>query len=126
MRSPSKSAPYIIISNAAPVAPSAIYVPDLPATAQNAYLAKSYALEVPSALRAAGSVQVANMSTRAEVSVDQPELLQDLGGGEAIIRMGYRYSLTGADLGLQYYPKLTLRVEGSCTTEYGWLVAEGD
>ncbi len=115
-------APYIIIDNAAPVNPAAIYVPS-DNSQENAYLAKAYALEVPSALRAAGSVQVANASTRAKVSVDQPEVLQDLGGGEAIIRIGYQYEVTGADFGLQHYPDLILYVKGACTTEYGWWVA---
>jgi len=36
------------------------------------------------------------------------------------MRIGYAYNITGLDLGLQNHPELTLNVEGSCTTEYGW------
>jgi len=54
------------------------------------------------------------------VMVGQPEILQDLGDGEVIMRIGYRYNVTGLDMDLQKYPDLMLNVEGSCMTEYSW------
>ena len=38
-------------------------------------------------------------------------------------RIGYAYNITGAEFGLQHAPDLRLKVEGSCVTEYSWLVA---
>jgi hypothetical protein len=126
---PIKVAPYIIIDHAAPVSSAAVYVPSLSTSnsainAVQVNLVQANALEVPSALRAVGSVQVANSTGRAQVSIDPPLTIQDLGDGEAIIRVGYRYNITGVDFGLQHYPTLNLNVEGSCQTDYSWLIAE--
>ncbi|KIX96218.1 uncharacterized protein Z520_07996 [Fonsecaea multimorphosa CBS 102226] len=121
---PIKVAPYIIIDNAAPVAASAIYVPALSVTQDAKNGVQINALEAPSAFRAAGSVLVANSTGRTHVSIDPPETIQDLGDGEAIIRVGYTYNITGVDFGLQYYPDLVLSVQGSCQTDYSWLLAE--
>jgi hypothetical protein len=115
---PIKVAPLIILSNAAPVNPSAIYVPSNDLDTSSIF--RRYALEVPAVLRAAGTARVANVGTLAKVSVDHPEILKDLGDGEKIMRMGYRYNITGLDFGLQHYPDLMLHVEGSCMTDYGW------
>lgn len=117
-------APYIFISTAAPVSSDAIYVPSLRYVVNDADLVKTYALEVPSALRAAGSAQVANADTRAKVFVSQPMVLQKLAGGETVLRIDYHYSITGADFGLQKYPDLILDVQGSCQTDYAWLIAQ--
>lgn len=120
-------APYISIGNAAPVAPVAVYVPSYQNLSDPQKLLEEYALEVPSALRAAGAVDtvVGTAEANSSVSIDPPEILQDLGGGEVIMRIGYRYNITGVDFGLQDYPDLVLGVEGSCTTEYGWLAYSG-
>lgn len=120
---PIKVAPYIIIANAAPVSAAAVYVPSLLTTNAQVNAVQVNALEAPSALRAAGSVQGANATGKAQVVVDPPVLIEDLGDGEAIIQMGYRYNITGVDFGLQHYPHLNLSVEGSCQTDYSWLVA---
>jgi hypothetical protein len=113
-------APYIYLGNAAPVASDAIYAPSLSLSFSPAENIKLHALDVPSALRAAGSAQMANKNTLAKVSVDEPDILQYTNGGEPIMRINYRYNMTGVDFGLQHYPDLALHVEGSCTTEYGW------
>jgi hypothetical protein len=118
---PIEVAPYIIIENAAPVAADTIYVPSLVGESDVSQL-KTFYLQAPSAFRAVGNVQNAISSKNPRVSVDNPVLLQDLGGGEAIMRVGYRYSVSGVDLGLQHYPDLVLNVEGSCTTDYGPLL----
>ncbi|KIW93502.1 uncharacterized protein Z519_06107 [Cladophialophora bantiana CBS 173.52] len=121
---PIKVAPYIIIDNAAPVSAAAIYVPALSNTFNEKNQVQINALEAPSAFRASGSVLVANSTGHTHVSIDPPETIQDLGDGEAIVRVGYHYNITGVDFGLQHYPDLVLSVEGSCQTDYSWLLAE--
>ncbi|MCJ1476868.1 hypothetical protein MMC13_005537 [Lambiella insularis] len=116
---------YIIIDNAAPVAPLAIYVPSYEGVDWNnlTTILSVVSLEGPSAFRAMGSVDSVNSTTLAKsfVSIDQPEILtKDPISGDPNQRMTYRYVVTGIDFGLQKYPDLILNVEGSCETEYGW------
>lgn len=121
-------APYIIIDNAAPVAPQAIYYPTYKNLAGAAdtdprKTLEIYALEVPSALRAIGSVDSVNstLSDNPPVSIDQPEILApDPASGDPNQRINYHYTVTGLDFGLQHYPDLILNVEGSCHTDYSW------
>lgn len=122
---PIEVAPYIILDNAAPVAADAIYVPSLAVESPVNQL-KAFYLQAPSAFRAVGNAQAAIPSKNDQVSVDNPVLLQDLGDGEAIMRIGYRYSVSGVDLGLQHYPELVLNVEGSCTTDYGSFLQQSE
>jgi len=112
--------PYIIIGNAAPVNPAAVLAPrnsGLPP----AELARVSASEAPMALRAAGSAQVASTNTQSKVFVGATTLGTN-SDGETISRVDYRYTVSGADMGLQQYPTLLLEVAGACTTEYGWLL----
>ena len=118
---PIEVAPYIILDNAAPVVADAIYVPSLVDESHVAQL-KTFYLQAPSAFRAVGNAQSAISRQRPQLLVDDPVLLQDLGDGEAILRVGYQYNVSGIDLGLQHYPELVLSVEGSCTTDYGPLL----
>ncbi|KAK0640747.1 hypothetical protein B0T16DRAFT_460903 [Cercophora newfieldiana] len=113
--------PYIIIGNAAPVNPAAILAPRLPPSSESAALARISSSEAPMALRAAGSAQVASANTQSRVSVSSTTLGTDK-SGDTISRVDYRYSVSGADMGLQKYPTLLLEVVGACTTEYGWLL----
>jgi hypothetical protein len=115
---PIEVAPYIILDDAAPVAADAVYVPSL-AVENPVNQLKAFYLQAPSAFRAVGNAQTAISSKRDQVSVDAPVLLHDRGDGEAIMRVGYRYNVSGVDFGLQHYPDLVLYVEGSCTTDYG-------
>ena len=121
--------PYIIIGNAAPVNPDAVLAlrntdpsgKRLP----NAQLAKISSLEVPAALRAAGSALVASANIESKVSTTFTSLGTTT-NGDAVSRIDYGYTVTGADLGLQFYPDLLLVVAGACTTEYGWLISSDD
>ena len=122
---PIEVAPFIILDNAAPVAADAIYVPSLEPESKVDQL-KLFYLEAPSAFRAVGGAQTTIPNKTGQVSVDNPVLLQDLGDGEAIMSVGYRYSVTGVDLGLQHYPELVLNVEGSCTTDYGTFLQQSE
>jgi hypothetical protein len=113
---------YIKIDNAAPVNPAAIFLPKPDPIDEFSNL-RTYAMSVPWALRAAGSVNEVKNSGSKEypVSVDDYEVLQVRNDGQKVIRLGYRYQVTGLDFGLQFYPDLILNVEGSCTTDYDWI-----
>lgn len=112
--------PYIIIGNAAPVNPSAVIAPRTQGL-QGADLARLSSAEVPMALRAAGSAQVASTNTQSKVFISAMAL-GTTGSGEPITRVDYKYSVSGAEMGLQHCPTLLLEVAGACTTEYGWLL----
>jgi hypothetical protein len=111
-------APYIILDNAAPVAANTIYIPS-PLGQTPVAQVKQFYLQAASAFRAVGNTESATSAKNPHVSVDKPVLLHDLGEGEAIMRVGYRYSVSGVDFGLQHSPGLVLDVEGSCTSDYG-------
>lgn len=122
-------APYIQIGSAAPVRPEAIFVPsrngtggDITDQASDLLTMEVFEFNVPSALRAAGSVEsvMNNKKTNGSVLVNQPEILQVLDNGEQIMRLGYQYNVSGLDFGLQNHPDLALSVEGSCVTDYTW------
>ncbi|KAI0157938.1 hypothetical protein GGR52DRAFT_181526 [Hypoxylon sp. FL1284] len=112
--------PLILIkdANAAPVNPNAIYVPNT-ANLGASGRAGLFALEAPRYLRALGST-AAGEELRKKVDISQGTSLGQTSDGDNILRIDYGYSATGADMGLQKYPDLTLRVSGSCVTEYTW------
>jgi hypothetical protein len=112
---------YIVLDNAAPVNPEAIFMPALNGDTEER-LTATFNLEVAPSFRAAGSAQVADEDLQSRVRVSEPILIEDLGDGEAVQRVEYSYNVTGVDFGLQHHPDLELRVEGACTTEYGWYV----
>lgn len=110
--------PLIILDHAAPVNPDAIYVPDR-SDGRFSALAALFDLEAPRMLRALGSIAVDDeIRKRVDLSPAKPEGTTD--DGEDILRFDYKYNATGTDFGLQQSQDLTLNVEGSCVTEYGW------
>ncbi|KAK5653626.1 hypothetical protein OQA88_8656 [Cercophora sp. LCS_1] len=111
---------YILIDNAAPVSPTSLFAPSS-ADRTPSSQARLFSLDVPSALRAVGSAQIASSSVLSETSVTST-VLDVTPNGEPITRVSYSYNVTGADLGLQHYPNLLLSVSGACTTEYNWLL----
>ncbi|KAK0702339.1 hypothetical protein B0H67DRAFT_500556 [Lasiosphaeris hirsuta] len=113
--------PYILVGNAAPVNPNAIFAPPSSDRSHSA-AAQLFSLDVPSALRAVGSAQVASNDVLSMATI-QHTALGTLENGESVSRVDYGYSVSGADLGLQHYPTLLLDVTGSCITEYGWLIS---
>lgn len=115
--------PYISIGNAAPVNPAAILAPRVPQPL--AELARLSSAEAPMALRAAGSAQVASANTESKVYFGATPLGTH-SNGDPISRVDYRYTVTGADMGLQNYPTLRLEVIGACTTQYNWLLNSSD
>ncbi|KAI1772966.1 hypothetical protein F4818DRAFT_424515 [Hypoxylon cercidicola] len=110
--------PLILIDGAAPVDPAAIYAPDR-SNLDSLGVSNLFALEVPRFLRALGGT-AAGDEIRKKVKISQATLLGQTSDGDNIQRIDYGYSATGADMGLQRFPDLTLKVSGSCVTEYGW------
>jgi len=109
------------IGNVAPVRPSALFYPAIPA-ADPAQRLQDFGLRAPSVMRALGSVEAAKVTLRSRVSVEIDQSYAPRDDGERIISLDYGYSLSGIDLGLQGGTDLKLAVEGHCVTEYGWLV----
>lgn len=110
---------FLILGNGAPVEPESIFVPDANLTSDRSLsqnVVEWYFLGMPSSLRAAGSV---NETALQKVNMSKPE--KTSGDNGIIKRIGYGYTITGADFGLQHAPDLRLKVEGSCVTEYSWL-----
>lgn len=113
--------PLIILGSAAPVNPSSIYLPNIVGRDDFLTAATVFALEVPSALRALGSTVAANDDLTKKVRVSQPKSLGKSAGGDDMFQLDYGYTATGADFGLQHFPDLTLKVSGSCFTDYSFL-----
>lgn len=111
---------FLILGNGAPVEPESIFVPaNYDAGDQNLFEWNS--LVTPSSLRAAGSV---NATTLQKVNMSEPVVTSSLNG--TVKQIGYAYTITGAEFGLQHAPDLRLKVEGSCVTDYSWLVATSE
>ena len=112
----------MILGHGAPVDAQKIYVPIINSTRE--IVLRNHVLEVPSVLRAAGSVQLGTRSMYSKnVQIDAPAKLEDrpdIGDGEYTSRYNYRYQVSAKDFGLQHYTSLALNVKGSCVTEYSW------
>ena len=106
------------IGNAAPVNPAAVYFPGTllnNSQLDNTTQARGFALRVPYFLRSAGQVAV----------TPQNSIVVEAGSGtdRTNVLVNYRYNITAAEFGLQSAAGLVFNVEGSCHTEYGWLIA---
>jgi len=110
---------HLSMGNVAPAAKDAIFYPDLllyasvDANGTGGYRLGS--LFAPPVLRALGSIEPSQVTVRERVKVD---VQVDDGSAEAT----YNYSVTGVDMGLQSDLKLQLKVNGSCRTDYTWLL----
>jgi len=110
------------MGNVAPPAKEAIFYPDVQlytsAKYNQAGRSKLNSLFAASALRALGSIEsieASEVTVRKRVNVDVQTSGRDA-------RVVYNYNVTGVDMGLQSDPKLQLRVNGSCHTDYTWLM----
>ncbi|MCJ1402846.1 hypothetical protein MMC11_006067 [Xylographa trunciseda] len=95
---------YLLIGNSAPVNPIAIYVPDI-VNNSNQQNIELYILQIPATFRAASAVPPADSVTVSEAGN---------------LTINYSYQVSGTEFGLQHAPDLVLKIEGSCTAEYGW------
>lgn len=102
---------FLLLGNAAPVNPKSIYIPKVREDATSKVEYEAFRLKVPASLRAVGNV---NSATLQKVAV-RPD------AHGSIKQVNYSYEITAAEFGLQHATGLILSVEGSCTTEYGWL-----
>lgn len=125
--------PYILLGNAAPVNPDAVFVPsrqntDSLSDASNKNNLRIFDFYVPQALRSVGLIDSLNGTDAVSPTlvVDQPETIEVENGGGVVLRIGYRYNITGLDFGMQDFPDLVFSVEGSCTTEYGWWAGDSN
>ena len=115
--------PQLLMGTVAPVAKDVIFYPDVARYALNndngAGNAKLDSLKAPSALRALGAVEDSNVTARKRVHINS-QIDADSAS------LNYDYNVTGVDMGLQSDPKLMLMVEGSCRTDYTWLLNSTD
>ena len=109
----------MILGHGAPVNAHSIYVPFINNKTRDLAM-RLHIIEVPSALRAAGSVQQTNLATQTHnVQIDRDSWSNNR-EGEYVSRYNYNYQISASEFGLQNYHSLTLIVQGSCITEYGW------
>ena len=117
------------MGNVVSPATDVIFYPDIAHyTKQNdggAALAKLDSLKAPSALRSLGSIEATDVTVRERVylykTLPPKGVEPNLWAG-----LDYNYNVTGVDMGLQSDPKLTLKVKGSCFTDYTWLANSTD
>ncbi|PWW75956.1 hypothetical protein C7212DRAFT_193628 [Tuber magnatum] len=119
----------LLLGNAAPPAPEAIFYPDIAKYGRNgdngAGLAMLNSLKAPSALRALGAIEASGITVRERVSLERG--FQPGGAGDnPWMALEYHYNVTGVDIGLQTDSGLELRVKGSCHTDYMWLANSSD
>ncbi|KAG0642997.1 hypothetical protein HOY80DRAFT_1100753 [Tuber brumale] len=121
----------LLMGNVAPPAKDSIFFPDVTKYSRTddngASIAKLDSLKAPSALRALGSIEASDVTVRNLVileKVDPPVGYKGDDGPWAGLK--YDYNVTGVDMGLQSDPKLRLHVEGSCNTNYTWIVNSTD
>jgi len=108
------------VGNFAPVHPSSIFFPYIPDSAgSTTSLVNS--IGGPAILRALGSAEAFDRhSQRSKVSIERV----DLSGSTDLrpqLRLDYNYNISASEFGFQTSLGLNFRVEGSCSTEYGWL-----
>ena len=119
----------LFMGNVAPAAKDMIFYPNVSYSTRtddtSAGFAKLNTLKAPSALRALGSIEGSDVTVRKRVYLDS---IPPQGGQTVDLWVGrsYSYHVTGVDMGLQSDPKLTLKIKGSCQTDYTWLVDSTD
>ncbi|PTB69397.1 hypothetical protein BBK36DRAFT_1110847 [Trichoderma citrinoviride] len=113
------------IGTVAPVRPSSVYYPYL--GTDNTSVLAYYGVLAPANLRALGSIEASKVTKRKDVNLpDSDDPIGQTESGENIYQYLYDYTLTGVDFGLQQGSPLSVTVNGSCTTEYGWYVNDTD
>ncbi|KAG0634680.1 hypothetical protein HOY80DRAFT_928376 [Tuber brumale] len=114
------------IGNFAPANPIHVFYPNMSALGASDHgLEKLSILKNPSALRALGAVETSNLTVMKRVRTKRLEPPEGQTTG-LWAGLSYSYNITGVDMGLQSDPKLKLIVEGSCHTDYTWLLNSTD
>jgi hypothetical protein len=124
--------PYLIVGQAAPVNPETVFVPATPKNNAEALL--DSIIGAPAILRAVDSLDTLDPLTGNQISLTDVTgnavkfILSQIGminERVPIYHLGYSYSITGVDFGLQLpdASKFALHVSGSCYTEYDYFQA---
>lgn len=108
------------LGNFAPVHPDAIFFPYISDSAAST-ASHINSILGPAVLRALGSAEAFDRhSQRSKVSIEH----MDLSGSTDLrpeFRLDYSYNISASEFGFQTSLGLSFRVQGSCSTEYGWL-----
>ncbi|KAK3356627.1 hypothetical protein B0T25DRAFT_137366 [Lasiosphaeria hispida] len=108
--------PLLQIGNSAPVNSAMLYYPRSTAMDADTYRA----FRSGPSLRALSSVQVFAEKIRPRIDI-QYKLGFTEATSQPTYSLNYGYKVTAVELGLKHGADLTLRINGSCKTEYGWL-----
>ena len=117
----------LIIGSMAPVNPDIMYYPDLDSPVNGSKLPELHKLQYTSmgALRAFGAIEGSEVTISKKISLyksnDRP--WEADGRRRERYTINYGYHITGAEMGLQKFGKLTLRVQGSCSFADDWWVS---
>ncbi|KAG0642987.1 hypothetical protein HOY80DRAFT_1100722, partial [Tuber brumale] len=116
------------MGNFAPANPSHVFYPNQSALFEGDFteaLEKLRLWKYPSTLRALGAVEGSSPTVMRRVHTKRLE--PPIGQTTRLwAGLSYSYNITGIDMGLQSDPKLRFMVEGSCHTDYAWLVNSTD
>lgn len=115
----------LIVGSSAPANPFAVRVPIAPEMGGETTTSKYVMAMAGPILRAMGSAEASKVTLRDQVHISQTTLI-DSTVDVPQFRIDYDYQLSGVDLGLQHKYGLSHSVQGSCSTEYGWLQRTGD
>jgi hypothetical protein len=122
--------PHLIVGQAAPVNPRAVFVPALVNSTNPYYSALlGNIVMAPANLHAADALNAVDPFTGNQVSINDatnnavyfnPHKIGTTPGSEHIIQFDYSYNISGSEFGLQKAQDLIYVVQGSCYTEYQW------
>lgn len=120
--------PHLIVGQAAPVNPQAVFVAPVSSDSNAAALLDN-AVTAPANLRAVNALNAVDPFTGNIVNISDAtnnavhftsSALGFTAKNESIYRFDYSYNVTGSDFGLQQAQSLIHMVQGSCYTEYQW------
>ncbi|KAI1630925.1 hypothetical protein F4809DRAFT_634639 [Biscogniauxia mediterranea] len=111
----------IQIGSVAPARPSVAFYPATPPPNDYVLILQDFGLRAPGVLRALGSVEAADVTTRNRVAITTDKEYGTWNGTEPIYQLNYDYNITGTELGLQQGSDIRAHFVGSCITEYDWI-----
>ncbi|KLU85791.1 hypothetical protein MAPG_04811, partial [Magnaporthiopsis poae ATCC 64411] len=114
----------VVLGAVAPADPDSVYYP-VPSEGDvdPAGNLRNFGLKAPAVMRALGSVEAAGPTIRPKIQMTTTTL-KPWNGTEPMHNVTYSYSVSGLDFGLQRGSIINLQVNGTCVTEYGWLLEE--
>jgi hypothetical protein len=122
-------APHLIVGQAAPVNPRAVFIPPISSGLDEVEVILSNIVTAPADFRAMDSLEALDPLTGGDVNIfNTTNTAVQFNGGQIALmndslpvhQFNYSYWVTGVDFGLQHAPSLNHTVQGSCYTEYQW------